>query len=207
VTDFTIYKGEKFWLQTTGRYFQSGDKTQSERLLHRRIWIDHNGEIPSGYAVHHKDGDWRNNDISNLEIMPIQQHMRLHMLDRWSDERHAARFRDGLKAARNAAKAWHASPEGLAWHSANGKAAWDGRSRVKSLVKCEKCGGDIHTYFLTRTRFCSRKCGRNNSYRVHFSSDRKCAHCGDAFVANKYRKTAFCSRTCSNRARVTKSVV
>lgn len=203
MTEFAIYKGEKFWLQTTGRYFQSGDKTQPERLLHRRIWIEHNGEIPVGYAVHHKDGDWRNNDIENMELMPFAGHMRLHTIERWRNPAHAEKFRDGLRAAREAAKEWHSSPEGIKWHSENGKATWVGRTRQKSAVQCQHCGSEIHTYFPTRTRFCSRNCDRNNTYRVHFTSERNCAHCGDKFVANKYRGTRFCSRVCSNRSRVT----
>jgi len=197
-----IYRGETYWLQTTGRYFQSGDKTAPERLLHRSVWIDHKGAIPPGFAVHHIDGNWRNNAIENLELLPSSEHHRMHMLERWQEPKHAARLREGLKKAREAAKDWHASPEGLEWHSKNGKAMWEGRGRVLSLAECLHCKGEILTFFPSRTKFCSRNCERNHDYRKNFTSERVCAHCGAAFTANKYRKTTYCSRTCSNRARV-----
>lgn len=199
------YKGEKFWLQSTGRYYQSGDKTKAERLLHRRIWIEHFGEIPLGYAVHHIDGNWRNNDLSNLEIMPAAEHMRRHMHDRWQDPRYSQKMRNNLAKAIEAAKEWHSSPEGIEWHKRNGKAAWIGRKRVASSVLCQVCSAEIVTFFPTRTRFCSRNCDRANSYRVNFTSERQCACCGAKFMANKYRKTAYCSRACSNRHRVGKT--
>lgn len=37
--------------------------------LHRKIWTDHHGEIPDGYAVVFKDADPLNCDISNLEMI------------------------------------------------------------------------------------------------------------------------------------------
>ena len=68
-----LYAGERFRIQTTGRYYQSGRKGSPERLLHRRIWIDNFGAIPEGFVVHHKDGDWTNNRIENLrEATPTQ---------------------------------------------------------------------------------------------------------------------------------------
>ena len=199
--DFFKYRGEKFWLQTTGRYYQSGDKTKAERLLHRRVWAERNGDIPDGYAVHHKDGDWKNNDIANLEIMPSQEHMRMHMLERWQDAEDAASMRVAQAKAREAAKAWHASPEGIAWHSENGKKVWVGKQRLESSAKCQHCAGDILTFFPTRAKFCSRSCSLSHAYQLNKTSERKCLHCDNAFAANKYRKTAFCSRTCSNRHR------
>jgi len=33
-----------------------------------------------GQIVHHKDGDWTNNDPSNLELMTQGEHQRLHRL-------------------------------------------------------------------------------------------------------------------------------
>lgn len=45
---------------------------------HRYIWEKANGPIPDGYEVHHKDEDKTNNDISNLECIPISKHRSLH---------------------------------------------------------------------------------------------------------------------------------
>ena len=37
-------------------------------------------EIPNGYVVHHIDGNKRNNDISNLALMTVSGHGKLHSI-------------------------------------------------------------------------------------------------------------------------------
>lgn len=45
------------------------------KLLHKLVWIDHNGPIPDGdYVVHHIDENPLNNDINNLELMSRSEH-------------------------------------------------------------------------------------------------------------------------------------
>ncbi len=46
--------------------------------MHRAIWEYYNGEIPKGYVVHHKDLNLANNDITNLEILTLAEHRKLH---------------------------------------------------------------------------------------------------------------------------------
>lgn len=48
---------------------------QSEHRLIAEAWF---GGIPSGYIVHHKDGNRLNNDVSNLEPMSPIDHQHLH---------------------------------------------------------------------------------------------------------------------------------
>lgn len=46
---------------------------------HRYIMEKHLGhEIPSTFVVHHKDGNKSNNQIDNLEVMPMVEHSRSH---------------------------------------------------------------------------------------------------------------------------------
>lgn len=45
---------------------------------HRIVWKRHNGSIPKGWHVHHKDGDKLNNAIDNLELIDPITHRRLH---------------------------------------------------------------------------------------------------------------------------------
>lgn len=47
-------------------------------LKHRYVWEQHNGKIPDGYEVHHKDLNTHNNDISNLMLMEIKEHRSYH---------------------------------------------------------------------------------------------------------------------------------
>lgn len=43
-----------------------------------KLWEETNGIIPPGYHIHHKDGDYTNNDISNLECLPPGEHYLRH---------------------------------------------------------------------------------------------------------------------------------
>lgn len=50
---------------------------------YRKVWIAHYGNIPVddngvSYEIHHKDFNWRNDDISNLECITIQEHYQRH---------------------------------------------------------------------------------------------------------------------------------
>lgn len=45
---------------------------------HRLVWEKHNGSIPEGYVIHHKDGNGLNNSIENLEMMTRAEHVRHH---------------------------------------------------------------------------------------------------------------------------------
>ena len=45
---------------------------------HRLVYEAVNGPIPGGYVIHHVDGDKRNNVLSNLEMLTVGEHMRLH---------------------------------------------------------------------------------------------------------------------------------
>jgi hypothetical protein len=35
----------------------------------KTIWEEANGSVPKGYIIYHKDGDNKNDDLSNLEII------------------------------------------------------------------------------------------------------------------------------------------
>lgn len=53
--------------------------------IYRRIYEQHHGPIPKdefgrSMEIHHKDGNHKNNDISNLELVTIQEHFRIHFL-------------------------------------------------------------------------------------------------------------------------------
>jgi len=43
--------------------------------LHRFVWEAHNGKIPPGFAVIHKNGDISDNRIENLDCIPVVTHL------------------------------------------------------------------------------------------------------------------------------------
>ena len=51
--------------------------TKKKLYLHRYIWQKHNGEIPKGFDVHHKDGNKLNNDIDNLDCISRSEHTKM----------------------------------------------------------------------------------------------------------------------------------
>lgn len=47
-------------------------------MHYRQIWEKHNGKIPDEYEIHHKDGNHSNDDISNLQLVSIEEHLDIH---------------------------------------------------------------------------------------------------------------------------------
>lgn len=47
-------------------------------LEHRYVWEQNHGPIPEGYEVHHIDKNPYNNDPSNLQLLPTNEHRSLH---------------------------------------------------------------------------------------------------------------------------------
>lgn len=48
------------------------------KWAHRAIWEEAHGPIPSGYHVHHKDGNRHNNSLKNLELVRANEHGQMH---------------------------------------------------------------------------------------------------------------------------------
>lgn len=47
-------------------------------MHYRKIWEKTNGKIPDGYEIHHIDGNRSNNDIQNLKLVSLQEHLEIH---------------------------------------------------------------------------------------------------------------------------------
>src|ERR1700679_2413559 len=111
------YNGETYRVQSNGRYYSCRRKRHNTRLLHRHVWADAFGAIPEGYVVHHKDENWRNNNITNLEIKPFGKHQSDHMQEWLKDPEYLKQARARMDEARIKASEWHGSEEGKKWHS------------------------------------------------------------------------------------------
>jgi hypothetical protein len=91
--DIVEFNGRKYgW---NGRYYCRLWQQSGPSSLHRAIWEHHNGPIPAGHHVHHRDHDRRNNDIANLELLPAGKHSRLHKEHAYfGSEAHLAQLAD-----------------------------------------------------------------------------------------------------------------
>jgi len=146
-----IFRGRAYKLRSDG-YYGSDNWGRGECLLHRAKWLHYRGPIPKGFDIHHRDGDKSNNRLSNYEIIDRSAHRRLHMLERIARGELSPPSAEALRLAAQ----WHASPEGLAWHSENGKRAWINREWYG--LKCQSCGKDYQSPYPNKSRFCHPNC-------------------------------------------------
>lgn len=94
-------------------YFKPGgyDAERGVEALHREVYKREIGPIPAGYDVHHIDHDPDNNTPDNLECMPRGDHQSYH-----GKQPRTAKQIQHWKKVQEAAKKWHRSPAGRAWH-------------------------------------------------------------------------------------------
>jgi hypothetical protein len=55
-------------------------------LYHNKVWIDNNGPIPKGSLIRFIDGNTRNCDISNLEMVSMKDNMVRNTIQRFPEE-------------------------------------------------------------------------------------------------------------------------
>lgn len=189
---FVWFDGLKYTKdEKTGYYLNSTHR----KRLHRAVWEYHNGPIPKGYHIHHKDFNKNNNDLSNLTLIESKAHEKLHgdfnSLFIYDEQKKRMDY------ARTYASEWHSSTEGRAWHKRQYEVTKAKLHEMKNLV-CDFCGKN---FMAEKGRFCSNKC--KSAWRRKQGLDdviKVCGYCGKEFKTNKYSKAKYCSHTCSNRA-------
>lgn len=70
---FLTFNGKKYTLRNNGYY---GSTDGKRTMMHRDIWKFHNGNIPIGFDIHHKNHDKTDNSIENLELIKKDEHSR-----------------------------------------------------------------------------------------------------------------------------------
>jgi uncharacterized CHY-type Zn-finger protein len=166
---------------------------QGMGYLHQEVWKFHNGDIPDGYHVHHRDGNSLNNDITNLECLPEFDHLSMHGKENEHDLEH-------LAAIRPLAAAWHGTEEGRKSGKFAGRRAW-------SLLQphayvCQHCGKVFERKSINPVKFCSNACKSAWRRTQHIDDEQRvCVVCGATFTVNRYSKAKTCSGLCSARSR------
>jgi len=196
---FPIYEflGVRYYRRPTDGYYMSAPRL-GNKSLHRDVWEHHNGEIPSGCAVHHKDGDRSNNDIGNLELFSRRGHASFHASEPWRKDVARINMREATKAATR----WRRNnPERcIEFGRKAGAAARERRHQIETIEKtCEYCGKvfQVHPWDARRATCCSKTC---NSAKLKksgvYDEDRLCCICGGSFRVNRNKKKKTCSRDC-----------
>jgi len=182
-----FYYEKKFYEDKKTGYWIS--TTCPKIRAHVWVWKHYYGEIKKGLHVHHIDCDKSNNEISNLEVLTVKEHISKH-----SNEQRTAAIKLHIEMIRPLTKAWHASKEGLEWHKENGLKTWENREEIE--IECKQCGKKSQTKTYHQD-FCSNKCKSANRRKLGYDDiQRDCIICKLKFKVNKYAKTKTCSRAC-----------
>jgi hypothetical protein len=183
------YPDSKRWADAT--YFTPLPKDRARGIgrLHQEVWKAAYGPIPPGYHVHHRDGDGGNNRLDNLELVHGSRHLSDHARERpvageqWAGVLEAARV-------------WHGSPEGRAWHVEHGARTW--ANRIATDRTCQHCGATYTSRSLKGNEaFCSNACkSAARRARGDDTEQRVCVACGGTYTTNRYSRGQTCSREC-----------
>lgn len=192
------FDGIKFYPDKKGYWLGNRKGTKKPVRLHTYVWEYHNGPVPHGYHVHHKDHNPDNNEIENLELIEKAAHLSYH--GNLQDKEWARR--NLAENARPAASEWHRSTEGRAWHSENAKACAPKIFSEKVVKICQCCGKEYETPRVKSqaSRFCSESC--KAQWRRDAGIDNiqyPCEVCGTPIWTNKYAKKRFCSDECRKK--------
>lgn len=193
-----LFEGRWYLRDVRGYYYNS----HTRKRLHQAVWISHNGPIPKGCEIHHKDLNKENNDISNLECLTRKEHHDLHNA-LLTDEERQWRRENLDKNARPKASEWHKSAEGREWHRNHVKEQIaKGQLNKKMMFNCSMCGKEFESIArnLNANHFCCNACKARylrKKRREDKSATRMCVICGKIFSCSKWSNTETCSPTCA----------
>ncbi len=121
------------------------------KRLHRYLWEKHNGPIPKGWHIHHKDGNYLNNNLSNLELVSPKEHIYKHY------QANLPGWREGIKKAIARASEWSHTREGQIFRHNQGKNNAKYLPRYQIKRNCDWCGKE----YVAKTnfgKFCHNNC-------------------------------------------------
>lgn len=184
--------GYTFTLDKKTGFYLSTKAINGHRMrLHVYMWAKHKGPAPKGFEVHHKDQDHGHNEIDNLELQQNRAHQALHG-EMLTDGERLSRAVNVVSKAVPAARAWHGTAAGAAWHSEHAKETM--KNLQPSEFICENCGNAFYAKPVGMSkRFCSNKCKAAVRRKSGVDNITKtCERCGGAYIANKYQRTKWC---------------
>lgn len=128
----------------------------------------YNGNVPKGFHIHHIDGNFSNNDISNLECKERSTHLSDHQIHK-SERLKEIAIKTLLENSYKASE-WHKSEEGRKWHREHAQKALFGEERT---IICEGCGKEFTTRCKIKVKYCSRRCKNRINARILYQRKKK----------------------------------
>lgn len=184
--------GRKFYQDLKTGYWIS--TTYPRTRAHRWVWEQTTSiKISNRYHVHHIDEDKSNNSFENLKLMHITAHLRHHITEEKKEV-----FRKRAEKIRPLTKAWHASPEGHAWHKYH--ALKMGFGKFEPIEKtCEQCSKKYMAK-LPSQRFCHNNCKSKNRRASGVDNITVlCKLCQKEFIKDKNSRIVFCGYSCAKK--------
>lgn len=192
VSKYVMYDGLKFYKDKKGYWISESNRKTPPKRLHVYVWEKHNGKVPKGFHIHHKDHDQDNNDIENLELMEVWKHLSYHGKLNGIDARENL-----LKNAQPKAIEWHKSDKGREWHKKHYQAMKE-KLNKKIIITCLVCGKELEVgQGGAGNKFCSNNC--KSQYRRDKGLDnimKECEFCHGHFLTNKYLPRKYCTKEC-----------
>lgn len=185
------FNGRDYYLYDGERYF-----SKSNKRLHVVKWEFYNEKVPKGFHVHHKDGNSKNNEIENLEIIEGKEHCKMHAIKRAKENK--TWLKNFQEKGREKAKEWHSTEAGLKWHREHAIKNNFG-NLTYGQKQCKVCKKE-YTAKTKNQEFCSRKCVSKNRRESGIDDiERRCVICESEFKVNKYSKVSTCGGSCGTK--------
>jgi hypothetical protein len=125
------------------------------KRLHVEIWEYHNGPVPVGFTIHHKDFNADNNNIENLQCLSNEDHVKLHSR-RWHQE-HPGAAKEIFDKTRAQASMWRKTADGRKKLEETGKRVWEAVS--ERTFTCAACGREFKTRAIQSVvKYCCDNC-------------------------------------------------
>lgn len=197
---FIELDGYRFYPDKKGYWISSHKFNGKPKRLHIYVWEKQWGEIPEGHHIHHIDHDADHNDIENLTIMTMNEHLSLH----GQNEKNRALAKKNIVIyGVPAAKEWHGTEKGHEWHKEHYENSLALLHKQKITLSCVVCGEQFECDACkTNAKYCSNLCkSRSRRKREVDKEQRICSMCGGSYMVSKYSKGVTCSRKCSARLR------
>ena len=158
--------------------------------LHQLVWFYYTGTLSGGnFDVHHKDRNPSNNDISNLQLLTVSEHAKLHSHFAGQVER----------VCEYCGKTYYSTGRNgrNRFCSRKCRSDWQKKNNLETRT-CEKCGKEFSVRKDLPTRFCSTRCSAQYT-KGKPPEERICVICGKKFFAKPSTKTQCCSLSCGSK--------
>ena len=136
------WQGQRWWYNTKMRRYRG----PTGLLLAVAVWCWHNGPVPDGYEIHHKNEDPTDDRLENLEAVSIHEHRSHHGPKNGAKSATSPSVASGLGAA----------------------VMWPNREfETRVCIEC----GDAYQTRSTYSSYCGKQCSvraRNRRQRERF---------------------------------------